>query len=248
MLERQLRVLDLARRVACAAIRPAAPPSGCPTRRAADRRCGTTTTLRSVGSPSAISAHALEHVELAPAVAVAVGDEQDLRLDLAEAVEHAAGAEIRRAGRPDDALRRARRARASPVSGMFGMKAATRSPGRRPSCASACAARDTSLVRLRVADAPLEAALVPEHEGVALVAAPQQVLGEIEARLGKPLRARHLVAVDQHRAALLRGDHAAQVPDLATRTPRGYRPSTGRTPDRCSARACTCARRGARTA
>ena len=61
-----------------------------------------------------------------------------------------------------------------PVSGMLGMNAAARSPGRRPSWAIACAARDTSLVSCGVADAPLEAALVPEHESVALVAAPSR--------------------------------------------------------------------------
>ena len=38
-------------------------------------------------------------------VAVAVGAEQHLRLDLAEAVEHALDAEVRRARGPDDALR-----------------------------------------------------------------------------------------------------------------------------------------------
>ena len=34
-----------------------------------------------------------------------------------------------------------------PVSGRFGMKAAARSPARRPSARKACSARDTSLVR-----------------------------------------------------------------------------------------------------
>jgi len=66
-----------------------------------------------------------------------------------------------------------------------------------------------------VRDAAAQAALVPEHEGVAAVAAAHQVLGDIEARFRVPARAGHLVAVDQHRRALARGDHAACVPDLA---------------------------------
>ena len=176
-------------------------------------RCGTTTILRRVGSPSAICGHALEHVEVAPGIAVAVGDEQDLRLDLAEAVEHAAYAEIRRARRPDDALRQ-RGEREHPGLGHV------RDKGRGAIARAQAQLRE----RLRgarhvagevgVAHAALEAALVPEHERVALVAAPEQVLGEIQARVRKPLGAWHLVAVHQHRAALFRSDHAAPVPDL----------------------------------
>ena len=50
-------------------------------------------------------------VELAAVVAVAADREQHLRLDLREAVDHAAGAEVRRAGRPDGAERSAREER-----------------------------------------------------------------------------------------------------------------------------------------
>ena len=113
-----------------------------------------------------------------------------------------------------------------PASGMFGNE-------RRHAVARAQAER---LQRLRgardvarqvgIADAALEAGLVPEHERVAAVAAAQQVLGEVEARLGEPVRARHLVAVDQHGRALARGDHAAEVPARRTRTPPGCRPTS----------------------
>ena len=48
-----------------------------------------------------------EPVEVLAAVAVAVDGEQHLRLDLGEAVDHAPGAEVRRAARPDRADRRA---------------------------------------------------------------------------------------------------------------------------------------------
>ena len=48
-------------------------------------------------------ANALAAVEVLAAVAVAVGREQHLRLDLGEAVDHGRGAELRRAARPDRA-------------------------------------------------------------------------------------------------------------------------------------------------
>ena len=73
--------------------RPAARPS--PT---GPSRCA-----RATGSPAAISRDALAAVEVLAAVAVAVGREQHLRLDLGEAVDHGRDAELRRAARPDRA-------------------------------------------------------------------------------------------------------------------------------------------------
>src|SRR5205823_5928945 len=39
-------------------------------------------------------------------------------------------------------------------------------------------------------------------------------LREVEARLGEPVRARHLVALREHRPALARGDDAAGLPGV----------------------------------
>ena len=47
--------------------------------------------------------HGVQAVEVLAAVAVAVDGEKDLRLDLGEAVDDAAGAEVRGAARPDGA-------------------------------------------------------------------------------------------------------------------------------------------------
>jgi hypothetical protein len=83
---------------------------------------------------------------LTPRISIAVGAEQDLRLDLAEAIEHAFDAEVRE--HDDHTMPCEVAASASiAVSGMFGMNATARSPERKPSCCSACTARDTSLDR-----------------------------------------------------------------------------------------------------
>ena len=77
----------------------ARPPSRC-------RRGSRSRTVRSSpGISAAIASTIVGAVEVAPAVAVAVDREQDLRLDLREAVDHAAGAELRRRRGPDRAQR-----------------------------------------------------------------------------------------------------------------------------------------------
>jgi hypothetical protein len=158
--------------------------------------------------------HALQHVELAAAVAVAVRDEQHFRLDLAEAVEHPVDAEIRRAGRPYDALRERRQGQ---HPGLWNVGDEGRDAVARPQPQLRERLRGAGHFagQVGVAEAPLEAAFIPVDEGVAAIPALEHVLGEIQARLGKPLRAGQLVAVDQHGAALFRGDDAAAVPDLA---------------------------------
>src|SRR3546814_4949839 len=54
--------------------------------------------------------------------------------------------------------------------------------------------------------------LAPEHDGVAVAVAAQQVLGEVQAGVRKEPGTRHGVAVDQAAAALV-ADHPAEVPD-----------------------------------
>ena len=72
--------------------------------------------------------HDGEPVEVLASVAVAVHGQEHLRLDLREAVDHAAGAEVRRA-RDQIAPIDAHASCAAIASGMFGRYATTRSPG-----------------------------------------------------------------------------------------------------------------------
>ena len=65
-------------------------------------------------------AHARERVVLLAVVAVAVGAEQDLRLDLAEAVDHALDAEVGGARGPHHALRERGEGEAAPSRGCWG--------------------------------------------------------------------------------------------------------------------------------
>src|SRR5262249_38978340 len=51
------------------------------------------------------------------------------------------------------------------------------------------------------------------HDGVALVALAQQVLGKVEPSIRKELGARHLVAVDEHALAAGFRNHAAEIPE-----------------------------------
>ena len=61
-------------------------------------------------------------------------------------------------------------------------------------------------VQLAVAHAVHHMVFAPEHDRVVRVARAQQVAGEVELCVGEPLRAGHLVAIDQHALAAL-ADH-----------------------------------------
>jgi hypothetical protein len=158
-------------------------------------------------------AYARERINDLAVVVVAVRTEQHLRLDLAETVEHPLYPEIGGAGRPD---RPQGRARQHGHDGLGHVRHETGDPvaladtqiGQRRG-----GARD-QIVKLAVAQAPAHLVLAPEHDGVVIVAAAQQVLGEIEPRLGIEARARHLVAIDQDRPARSFVDHPAKIPDL----------------------------------
>src|SRR5207253_3819947 len=158
-------------------------------------------------------AHALERIVLLAVVAVAIGAEERLRLDLAEALEHGFDAEVGRTRRPDDALRERRQRQHSGLGNVRneGCHPVSRAQAKR--LQRLRGARDIAR-EIRIAYAPLVAGLVPEDERLAAVAAPQEVLREIEPRLGEPVRARHLVAVHEDRGALARRLYAAEIPDV----------------------------------
>ena len=144
-------------------------------------------------------------------VEIAVGAEQQLRLRLTEAVEHAVRTEIGRAGRPDraDGNRRQREHRGFRHIGGEGGDAV---PGDQAFGAHRLGGARHLGMQLGVADAAAEAGLVPEHEGVGRVAPAQHVFGEIQPRIWIPPGARHARAVDEHACAFFRGDHAAGIP------------------------------------
>src|SRR6185312_15200741 len=54
-------------------------------------------------NPGSHFAHPGQRVDFLAGIAIAIGAEQNLGLDLAEAIEHPVGAKVRRAGRPDGA-------------------------------------------------------------------------------------------------------------------------------------------------
>ena len=167
-------------------------------------------------------------VEDLAAVEVAVGGDQHLGRDLAEAVEHAARAEIRRARGPDraearrcqrrdDGLRHVRQVARDPVS--LADSAGRQRLGH---------ARNL-VVQLREAEAPPDTILAPENQCVRLVPRAQQVFGVVESRVGKPASARHPVAVDYDARARPVADDAREVPHGAPELRRlGDRPGVQR--------------------
>ena len=137
------------------------------------------------------AAHGVRAVEVAAVVAVAVDGQQHLRLDLREAVDHRAGAEVRRAARPHGAERRGgeeRRHRLGEV----------RDVGRHPvAAADAERPQPAGDARHLLAQlAPRELGLLAQLGGVhdrhrVGVLAAEEVLRVAHLRAREPLGARH---------------------------------------------------------
>lgn len=158
-------------------------------------------------------------VVLLAAVAVAVDGEQDDRLDLLEAVEDAAGAEVRRAGRPDgphggrgeqgdDGLGNVREVAADAVSGAYAEGA--QFGGQRADLAA----------QLRPGDRGRFVGLVDVQEGRFVRAGrrrAQGVLGVVEGRSGEPLGAGHRAVAEHARV----GGREADVEPLGDGLPEG---------------------------
>ena len=142
-------------------------------------------------------------------VPIAVDREEDFRLDLAETVEHAALAEIGRAGRPDrperghrqherDAFRQVRQHGGDAVA-----------PADAGRAQGLLQAGDCGL-QLIPGQAAGRLVLAAEHDGVAAAAPGEQILGKVDARVGKEGRPRHGLARGQARA--LFAHDAAEIP------------------------------------
>ncbi len=145
-------------------------------------------------------------------VVVAVAGDQSLGLDLAEPVEHALGAEVRRAGRPhgsdrggckhtDDRLGHVGQDGADPIAGADAGLA--QRVGR---------ARDL-LAQLIPRHSPLNLILAPEHQGGVCAVPAEEIFREVQPRLREEARARHLVAVDQKRRCTLVALDLGEVPE-----------------------------------
>ena len=160
-----------------------------------------------------------ERVDRDSVVAVAVRADEDLGPDLSEAIEHPLHPEVGRARGPDgseagrgehrdDRLGEVRQVARNPVAGA--------DPGRPEPLRGA---RDM-VVELAPGDAPVVdpvgargGDLAPKDDGGPVVAAPEEVLGEVEAGFREPARARHPVRVLEDRAAFRGGDDPAMLPD-----------------------------------
>ena len=103
---------------------------------------------------------------------------------------------------------------AATVSGMLGIMAAMRSPSLTPSETKSCCSRETSACnpsqerRRSTLSSPLK---TMASRGPL---AGEQVLGEIQARIGEEFRARHKVRILENAMALV-ADDAAKIPDQA---------------------------------
>ena len=147
-----------------------------------------------------------ETVDLLPLVKIAVGDDEQARLDLAETIQHALRAEIRRGGRPDRADAGGRQhtdRRFRPVMDIGGDAVAgldafgTEKGGE---------ARH-ALFQFAEGDVLPDAFLAPKNNRkIAVRPVAQQIFGEIQPGIRKPFRPGHLVAVDQNPRAFIADD------------------------------------------
>ena len=196
LLERRVRALVAARairsrRTCCAARRMVGSVSA----------YGTITACSTVGSCADDLASSRARSRALAAVEIAVGSDEDARLDLPEAIEHALHAEIRRARRPhrshrgraerrDDRFRQIRQVAGDPVARPHADLTKRRRKARH---------RD---VQFSVADRP-ESSFAVEDQRRSVIAAAEHVRGEVEPCIREELRARHLVRIHCDTAAHL---------------------------------------------
>jgi hypothetical protein len=144
-------------------------------------------------------------------VPVAIDTDEDLRGDLAEAIQHALHAKIGRSRRPDSAQR------SGSQHGDDGFRHVRQIAGNTVTLDHTgrlqrlLKARHFSVER-GAGKTSLDLAFTPENHGIAGIRLLQQILGVVQARVGKPLGARHAVAVAQHSLAAFTNG-AAEIPD-----------------------------------
>ena len=149
---------------------------------------------------------------VAAAVAVAVDGEEDLRLDLREAVDDAADAEVGRAARPDRTEARARmeadhgledvrQVGDDPVAGPDPCSAERRGEAPRP---------DRELAPARLGERAKLRGMA--HRDGLRVAVAERVLGVVERRAREPFRSGHRPA-PEHALVRRGGAHVEELPD-----------------------------------
>ena len=167
---------------------------------------------------------------------VAVHAEEHAGRDLTEAVHDALHPEVRRARGPQRADGCARE---HGDEGLGQVGKVPRHPVSRPDAGGAKRLREhrDPIVELTEAELRVDPVLAAKHERARLVPPSQQVLRVVEARLGKPSRAGHALAVAEHLLAPPRGHHPRKVPHLA--------PERGRLVDRPAVQGAVIADRNA---
>ena len=153
----------------------------------------------------------LPHVELLAAVAVAVAGDQHLRLDLPEPIQRALDAEIRRAGGPNCAdagrgehrhhrLRHVRQPAGDAVSPFHAERH------------QRLAERHRFGQQLPIGERTPLAAFEHRDQRHPVVREAQQVLGEVQPRLGKPAAPRKPLAIDERHLARF-ANNPAEIPN-----------------------------------
>ena len=155
---------------------------------------------------------ALAAVDRLAVVEIAVGAEQHLRRDLAEAVHHAADAEVGRTRRPDGA-QAGRRQHGDRRLGRVGHEAGDPITRRHAVGAERGRGLRDPGVERGVAEFAPGAILAAEDHRRRVVTPAQQVLGVVEPRAGEPAGAGHSVAVDQHVVPAAARDHPTVLPE-----------------------------------
>ena len=149
----------------------------------------------------------LAPVDLLVAVPVAGDGEDDLRLELPEAVEHAAHAELGRARRPDRAEARAREEADQRLGDVREVGDYSVAAADAQALQAGAGARD---LLTEVAERQLEGRaglrVRDDRALVDVLVAADHVLGEVQARAREPLRPRHLPRAEHSLVRSLRAD------------------------------------------
>jgi hypothetical protein len=146
-------------------------------------------------------------------VPVAVADHEHARLDLAETVEDALDAEVRRAGRPDCA-QRVGGAEGHDGLGHVGRDGADTVTGFKAELLQRLVEPRHGAGQFRPGDGAFDLVFATEDDGRRAVAAAKQVFGEVQNGIGEISRARHCVFVHHQPVTAGFSDDTAEVPDI----------------------------------
>ena len=173
-------------------------------------------------------------VEMAAAIGIAIGGDQHLRVDLAEAVEDAPGSEIRRGGRPHR-TQTGRRQLGDNRLGQVGEICRDPIATADPLIGKPGTHRRDGVMEFAEGQGAPAAALSAAHDGHGVVAFPKQVLGIVEAGPGEPAGPGHGIAVVEDR---LPGPGRPDAGEFPHERPEGGPLVDGPVPQRLVVREC----------